>query len=96
MKLVYYIYIIYSEKLNRFYVGTTDDVTRRIVQHNNAFYLTSFTAKGIPWVLKLCFECQSSEKAYLLERFIKKMKSKVFIEKIIANEDILKDIQNKL
>ena len=92
----YFIYIIYSEKLNRFYVGTTDNVVRRIDEHNNSVYSTSFTTKGVPWVLKLCFECQSSEKAYQLERYIKKMKSKIFIEKVIADENILKDIQNKL
>ena len=95
MRLVYFIYILYSEKLNRFYVGTTDDIARRIEEHNNAFYSSSFTVNGIPWILKLSFECQSSEKAYKIERFIKKMKSKVFIEKIIANDTILKDIQDK-
>ena len=94
--MIYFIYILYSEKLNRFYVGTTDNVARRVEEHNNALYSGAFTVNGIPWILKLSFECQSSEKAYKIERFIKKMKSKVFIEKIIANESILQDIQNKL
>ena len=93
--MVYYIYIIYSKKLNRFYVGTTDNVAKRIQEHNEGLYSSSFTVKGIPWILKLSFECKSSKKAYELERFIKKMKSKVFIEKIIADENILKDIQNE-
>ncbi|HEU4495627.1 MAG TPA: GIY-YIG nuclease family protein [Flavobacterium sp.] len=90
------IYIIFSEKLNRFYVGTTDDVERRVSEHNTGFYSNSYTSKGIPWILKLKFECKSSEQAYALERFIKKMKSKTFISNLINDENIIKDIQNKL
>ena len=93
---MFFIYIIFSEKLNRFYIGTTDDVERRILEHNNRTYTDAYTSKGVPWVLKLRFECESSEKAYALEKFIKKMKSKVFINKIINDSSILEDIHAKL
>lgn len=93
---MYFIYIIYSKKLNRYYTGTTNDVLKRIAEHNDALYADSFTSKGIPWDLCLSFECLSSEKAYALEKFIKRMKSKVFIEKLLKNKDILRDIQDKL
>ena len=29
-----YLYILYSEKLNKFYVGSTTDIERRITEHN--------------------------------------------------------------
>jgi putative endonuclease len=45
----FFVYIIYSSSLNRFYTGTTDDVSRRILEHNSSKYPNSFTSKGIPW-----------------------------------------------
>ena len=41
----YFVYIIYSEKLNKFYVGTTDDIENRLLKHNNGFYGQAFTKK---------------------------------------------------
>ena len=93
---MYFICIIYSKKLDRYYLGTTDDVSERLCEHNSGFYNESFTVKGIPWELSLSFECESSQKAYGLENFLKRMKSRVFLEKIIVDSNILLDIQNKL
>jgi putative endonuclease len=94
---MYFVYIIYSTKLDNYYVGTTDDVGRRLNEHNSKKYLDSFTCKGIPWELKLSYLCDKSETAYKLERFIKRMKSRNFILKIIEDEAILDDIcKNKL
>ena len=60
-------------------------------------YPDSFTCKGIPWELKLSYSCEESETAYRLEKFIKRMKSRKFIVKIIDDKTILDDIcQNKL
>ena len=93
---MYFIYIIYSKKLDRYYVGTTDGVLKRLCEHNSRFYNESFTVKGIPWELSLSFECESSQKAYGLEKFLKRMKSRVFLEKVIVDSNILIDIQDKL
>jgi putative endonuclease len=93
---MFFVYILFSKKLNRFYIGTTDDVERRLMEHNSRLYANSFTAKGIPWELTLSYSCQSSEIAYKLERFIKKMKSKKFIILLIDNEKIIDDIVLKL
>lgn len=94
---MYFVYIIYSTSLDKFYVGTTDNVERRLIEHNSKEYLNSFTCKGVPWVLKLSYLCDSSEKAYKLERFIKRMKSRKFIIKIIDDKKILDAIcLNKL
>ncbi|WP_445714864.1 GIY-YIG nuclease family protein [Flavobacterium sp.] len=94
---MYFVYIIYSAKLDNYYVGTTDDVGRRLNEHNSKKYLNSFTCKGIPWELKLSYLCDKSETAYKLERFVKRMKSRSFILKIIEDEAILDGIcKNKL
>ncbi|MBP5982188.1 MAG: GIY-YIG nuclease family protein [Fluviicola sp.] len=92
----YYVYILHSQKLNRFYIGTTDNPANRLIEHNSIKYEDAYTVKGIPWDLKLAYQCKSSENAYLIEKFIKRMKSKVFIQKIIDFPDILVDIENNL
>jgi len=46
----YYTYILYSQKLDKFYVGSTNDVVRRLADHNRGKSI--FTRTGIPWVLK--------------------------------------------
>jgi putative endonuclease len=93
---MYFIYILYSKKLDRYYVGTTDDVVKRLSEHNSGLYDRSFTAKGIPWDLRLSFECETSEKAYFLERFLKGMNSRIFLEKVVADSNILLDVLSKL
>ena len=92
---MYFVYIIYSEKLNRFYTRTTDDLDKRIEQHNSAFYPNSFTSKGIPWQLKASFSFENNLHAYFAENFIKRMKSKIFIEKIIKDPELFYEIIDK-
>ncbi len=89
---MYFVYVIYSEKLKRFYTGTTNDLDKRIEQHNSSYYPNSYTSKGIPWALKVDFTFEVSSHAYFAERFIKRMKSKKFIEKIIKDPDLFKEI----
>ncbi len=77
---MYYIYIIYSDTANLFYVGYTSDPQLRLIEHNNNPHYT-FTSKLRPWVMKALFECGLSESdAIITERFIKKQKSRRLIE----------------
>ena len=66
------VYIIYSSKLNRFYIGTTDNFEIRLMQHNSAAYPDSFTCNGIPWTQYLLIENLASNQAYAIELHIKK------------------------
>ena len=85
----YAVYIIFSEKLNRFYVGTTDNPDRRIVEHNTGKHKDAFTKNGTPWLLFLVIDELSSNQAYQIEKHIKKMKSKKYIENLKAFPEII-------
>ena len=74
--LEYTVYILHSSQLNRYYTGSTDDVERRLAEHNTGKYKGGFTTKGIPWVLYLTIDGLSSKQAYEIESHIKKMKSR--------------------
>jgi putative endonuclease len=65
------------------------------MKHNQHSYSNSFTKIANDWQLVLAFECVNRTNALYLENFIKRMKSKVFIEKIISNSEILTDILSK-
>ena len=68
---------------------------KRILEHNQYKYANSFSKIANDWTLALAFECNDRSEALFLERFVKKMKSKIFIEKIIRNPEILSDILSK-
>ena len=89
---MHFLYILYSTIKDKFYVGETHDVLGRIEKHNTHSYENSFTKIASDWKLVLKFECANKTNALYLEQFIKKMKSKKFIEKIILNPEILEDI----
>jgi len=81
---MYYIYILYSEKSDKYYVGHTDDVYQRLESHNNS-ERTTYTSKHRPWKLMAVFESGSVRgEALKIERFIKRQKNRKLIERLIA------------
>jgi putative endonuclease len=87
------VYIIYSPKLDRYYIGSTDNFNLRIQEHNNAFYQDAFTKRGIPWEKTYLFEDLNSKQAYLIEKHLKKMKSKKYIQNLIAYPELSEKIK---
>ncbi len=85
---MFYIYILYSKKSDKYYIGLTTNVIRRLDEHNNPSVNNKYTAKHLPWELKLFFECSDfRSEGLLIERFIKNQKSRIFIEKLILEKD---------
>ena len=67
---MYVTYILYSNKLKKFYIGQTEDLNRRLEEHNRG--KTPFLAAGIPWALIFSKESVSRSEAMRLEKQIKK------------------------
>jgi len=69
---MFFIYILYSQSADKFYVGQTPDVQKRLQEHNNPVEKTKFTAKFIPWEITLFFPVSESRAdAMKIEKFIK-------------------------
>ncbi|MEO8168866.1 MAG: GIY-YIG nuclease family protein [bacterium] len=66
-----------------YYVGHSHDVILRLTHHNDGW--TKSTKGKCPWKLVYSEPCGSKSKAMKRERSIKKMKSRVYIERLIAN-----------
>ncbi len=82
---MHFVYIIYSKELDRFYVGESASVIERVQQHNSHFFAKSFTSNASDWELKLSMEFPNRISARNAECFIKKMKSRQFIERLIED-----------
>ena len=75
--MVYHAYILYSDKLGKFYTGHTRDLLKRCVEHNEGKSI--FTRTGIPWRLVFSQKMDSKSEASLLELKIKKRGAKRFL-----------------
>ena len=82
---MHYLYCIYSKTIAKYYVGETPDLEIRLKQHNDHYFKTNFTKAASDWKALLQYPCPTKKDALVLEKFIKKMKSRDFIEKIIGN-----------
>ncbi|MGB4292666.1 MAG: GIY-YIG nuclease family protein, partial [Bacteroidales bacterium] len=76
----FFVYIIYSSILDRYYVGYTKNPQGRLVKHNLG--VTNFTRRGRPWELVYVEEFSSRTEAIKRESQIKRMKSRKYIESL--------------
>ena len=63
------VYVLWSEKLQKRYVGSCEDLRIRIMQHNSGE--SKFTKGGIPWILIYTEEYQTKSDARKREIFLK-------------------------
>ncbi|KQO34813.1 excinuclease ABC subunit C [Flavobacterium sp. Leaf82] len=87
-------HILQSNKLNRFYTGFTSDFNTRLEFHQNA-ESHKFTANATDWKIFLKIECENKNQGLLIEKHIKKMKSKTYIENLIQYPDIILKFKEK-
>jgi putative endonuclease len=79
----FFVYILYSECADKYYVGSTDNWKNRVESHNHSDRNT-FTSKHRPWKLMAVFIAGETRAAAMKhEAFIKKQKSRRLIEKLI-------------
>ena len=81
-----YVYILQSAKNGRYYVGSTEDITTRLYAHNSGG--VKATKNLLP--VKIVFKQEYSDYtvAHKIERKLKKLKRRDYIEKIIKDGNI--------
>ena len=88
------VYILHSATLNRFYIGYTSELETRLEFHKNAAS-SKYTSKADDWLLFLKISCESKRQALRIEKHIKNMKSKVYIENLLKYPEISTKLLNK-
>jgi putative endonuclease len=83
-------YILFSETLDKYYVGfTTEGAIKRLEKHNTSFYGHHYTSKAKDWKIVLEIKCSTASTARKMELYIKQMKSRKFILKLLTDEEEL-------
>ena len=80
----YFVYILYSQSRDRYYVGYSRDPFSRLDEHNMG--ATTSTKNGRPWILVYFEDCDDKSAAIKLECKIKRMKSRKYIESLIGKK----------
>jgi putative endonuclease len=80
---MYYVYILYSESFDRYYVGHCEEIHARLNRHNSK--AVPSTKPYLPWKLVYHEEFSSRSRASARELEIKNKKSRKYIEFLINN-----------
>ncbi|NOR75689.1 MAG: GIY-YIG nuclease family protein [Draconibacterium sp.] len=82
-----YTYILYSKKLDRYYIGSTElKPEQRLELHLSKNYgYSKYTAKANDWTIYESSICDNIIIARKVELYIKRMKSRKFVESLKDN-----------
>ena len=78
---MHFVYIIQSQKHNRYYIGCTNNIEARIKQHNDGQNYS--TKNGVPWKLITYKKFKNQQEAYRCEKKIKSYKGGDAFKKLI-------------
>ena len=84
-------YIIYSKKLDKYYVGQSDNFVQRLQIHNSDEN-EKWSKAGRPWVEFLVIECKCKKQSLRIEKYIKAQKSRKYIESLKARKDYVENL----
>ena len=89
---MYYVYVLRNPK-GILYKGQSDDLQKRIQQHNNLNDdFAAFTKKRGPWTLVYQEDFESREEAKARERFLKTGKGRAFLTEKLSKTDAARDL----
>jgi putative endonuclease len=74
------VYAIHNRLSDKIYIGQTEDLSRRILEHNDGIFQTSYTAR-FPgeWVLIFSQEFETRPEALRREKQLKSYRGREFI-----------------
>jgi putative endonuclease len=84
--MVHFVYIIYSPGRDQYYIGSSQDVFKRLDDHNNS--RSNFTKGTSDWELKWHQSFADKTEALKMELMIKRKKSRVYILKLIERVSV--------
>ena len=83
----HWVYILYSSKFDKYYIGQSADPQRRLYYHNTIE--KGFTSRYRPWDLVYTRGCETQREAREFEQKIKAWKSKSRIKELLQGTVVL-------
>ena len=78
---MYFVYVLFSNKLTKRTIGSTQDVDRRLIEHNLG--KSKFTSSGIPWELIHKESFSTNAEARRREMFLKSGVGRKLLDQIL-------------
>ena len=89
----YVCYILFSQTINRYYIGYSSDMEERIKLHRTGYFKgKSYTYRADDWEIYLLIPCQNIEQAIFIESKIKRMKSRKYIENLRMHPEMIEKL----
>ena len=76
------VYIIYSKSIDAYYIGSCLDLQLRLQQHNSHQFSVAFTQRADDWEIFFSISELSYDQARKIEKHIKRMKSRKYVENL--------------
>src|SRR5690625_1850552 len=89
------VYILYSNSIDRFYIGSCKDLNKRLQQHANKDFGKAFTTRAEDWVLFYKQEKLDYKTTRAIEQHIKKMKSRTYVHNLKKHDEIMQKLIKK-
>ncbi len=80
---MYFVYVLFSPKIGKYYTGHSADVRVRLEQHNNS--IRGWSSRGKPWKLVYTEEYSTRSDAMKREKFLKSGKGREFLKSCITD-----------
>jgi putative endonuclease len=90
-----HVYILYSENLNKYYVGSCLNLKERLQEHILKKFPNCFTSKDNSWILFFEIPNLEYKQSRDIERHIKSMKSSKYIKNLANYPEMLEKLKVK-
>jgi putative endonuclease len=75
------VYIIYSQRIDKYYIGFSSNISDRLCKHNRNS--KGFSSTGKPWIIVYTEAFQNKKDAMAREKQLKKWKNRTLLEELI-------------
>ena len=86
---MYSLYVLFSKKLSIYYVGCCKDLGYRYELHLSKIFKGSFTTRSDDWEIFYHVDGLMYKQARKIERHIKRMKSRVYLQNLKNHPEIM-------
>ena len=91
---MYWIYVLWSKKLKKRYVGSTGHLLKRVKEHNQG--TNKFTSGGIPWVLKSSEQYPTRREARQREHYLKSGAGRKWLDECVERDYLIGEVSEWL
>ena len=81
---MFYVYLIQSNLDNSYYIGQTNNLEKRLLDHNEG--LSKYTSRKRPWKMVYYEEFETRTEAIKRERFLKQQRNSFFYKSLYENK----------